>query len=35
MDDDYCLFDNSPTQPFVGRELGMNSNKLSELQNLE
>ena len=31
MDDDYCLFDNSPTQPFVGRELGMNSNKLSEI----
>lgn len=30
MDDDYCLSDNSPDQPFVGRELGMNSNKLSE-----
>ena len=30
MDDDYCLSDNSPDQPFIGRELGMNSNKLSE-----
>ena len=30
-DDDYCLSDNSPDQPFVGRELGMNNNKLSEI----
>ena len=30
MDDDYCLSDNSPDQPFVGREMAMNSNKLSE-----
>lgn len=30
MDDDYCLSDNSPAQPFVGREMAMNSNKLSE-----
>ncbi len=31
VDDDYCLSDNSPDQPFVGRELGMNSNKISEI----
>ncbi len=31
VDDDYCLFDTSPDQPFVGRELGMNGNKMSEL----
>tara|TARA_B000000557_G_C20595054_1_gene367255 strand:- start:227 stop:682 length:456 start_codon:yes stop_codon:yes gene_type:complete len=31
VDDDYCLFDLSPDQPFIGRELGMNSNKMSEL----
>ena len=31
VDDDYCLFDNSPSQPFIGRELGMNSNKMSEI----
>lgn len=30
-DDDYCLSDNSPDQPFVGRELGMNNNKVSEI----
>lgn len=30
-DDDYCLSDNSPDQPFIGRELGMNNNKLSEI----
>jgi len=31
VDDDYCLFDLSPDQPFIGRELGMNGNKMSEL----
>ena len=31
VDDDYCLFDMSPDQPFIGRELGMNGNKMSEL----
>jgi cell division protease FtsH len=31
VDDDYCLFDLSPDQPFIGRELGMNTNKISEL----
>ena len=31
VDDDYCLFDNSPSQPFIGRELGMNTNKMSEI----
>ena len=30
-DDDYCLSDNSPDQPFVGRELGMNNNKVSDI----
>jgi cell division protease FtsH len=30
-DDDFCLSDNSPDQPFVGRELGMNNNKVSEI----
>jgi len=30
-DDDYCLSDNSPDQPFIGRELGMNNNKVSEI----
>ena len=31
VDDDYCLSDDTPEQPFVGRELGMNSNKISEI----
>jgi cell division protease FtsH len=31
VDDDYCLFDLSPDQPFIGRELGMSGNKMSEL----
>lgn len=31
VDDDYCLFDLSPDQPFIGRELGMNGNKMSEI----
>ncbi len=31
INDDYCIFDSSPSQPFVGRELGgMNSNKISD-----
>lgn len=31
VDNDYCLFDLSPDQPFIGRELGMSGNKMSEL----
>lgn len=31
VDDNYCLFDLSPDQPFIGRDLGMNGNKMSEL----
>ena len=32
INDEYSLFDsNNPAQPFVGREMGLNNNKISEL----
>ena len=32
IDDEYVLYDNNnPSQPFMGREIGMNTNKVSEI----
>lgn len=31
VDGDYCVSEHSPEQPFVGRELGMNNNKIGEI----